>query len=361
MEEKNAIQKIVDVAISKMQFYARQQRIVMMKMYSWDTKKPYAVDSDSWRETMEKITTEAIISGVSEGIVGVYAIADIQKVSKYFLDFSVDGVTLSNRLRDSAKLAEKLVFDTMNQHIKNKTNFLALTKDFTANKISRGDLPKYLTELADAAKSVGGNTIKINRLINDANKQIAGLKTGGYSQVNLDRAYKKVIDAVKSGDVTTINNALKVAIDQKSVSNNAKIASTETVRANTKATLRKAVDNPLYKKGRVCAKVTLSPAHPLPDICDYYSEVDSYGLGAGVMPVDRAILPDYHPNCRCSWSVIIVDENVSDRDRIAGADDKFYKKVSPEKAKLIKKSNGYLKDWKTGKVEPLPAELVTPI
>ena len=129
-------------------------------------------DTSGWNHSTTRITADAMIEGVDVGLGGVYSITSVQKTSKYFLNLTIDNVTLSETLRDSAKEAERLTVDAVNTHIANKTTWKRLTNELTAKNVSKGDLPKYLRELGENAKKAGGDTVKLRKLINNANAQI---------------------------------------------------------------------------------------------------------------------------------------------------------------------------------------------
>ena len=49
----------------------------------------------------------------------------------------------------------------------------------------------------------------------------------------------------------------------------------------------------------VAVKWEIGSRHPLPDICDFYTRVDLFGLGKGVYPKDKVPPFPAHPHCLC--------------------------------------------------------------
>jgi hypothetical protein len=264
--------------------------------------------ASEWNDKTKSITLKAMMDGTQVGLGGVYSIASVQKTSGYYLGLTFDGVTLSDTLRNSAEDAERLTVDAINTHIKNKTTWKRLTDELTAKRISKGDLPKYLTDLEEYAKKAGGDTVKLRRLINQANANIEKLALNGAPTKDLKKAYANVVKAVEKGDVAAMNKALQNALDKKAVYNNARIARTELSRAYSKGFKRQLMDHPEYADGNTYVQISLSSGHNVIDVCDFIAGADQYNLGEGVYPNDSAPMIPFHPNCLCLYNIVVIHD-----------------------------------------------------
>lgn len=261
-------------------------------------------DKVSWNSNARGATLQGMIEATEHGLGGTYTIASVQRTSQYYLGLTVDGVTLSETLRHSATTASNIATETINTHIRNKTNWLRLTQDLTSQRVSRGDLPQYLTRLQSAALDAGGNTRELRRLINEANRNIERLSTTGTSR-QLRTAYNRVVRAVEANDVERLSQLMDDAMNRKAVYNNQRIARTELQRANAKAFKRQVMDHPEYADGNVYVKISLSSGHNVVDVCDYITGCDCYNVGEGVYPVNDAPLVPLHPNCLCLYQIVL--------------------------------------------------------
>lgn len=365
IEEQNEMQKIAKESRKKLEAMASRQRKEISFWYTQEledgrgeslysnTTVPF--DPEKWKVEAMQITNEAIIAGVESGLDGLYVIASLQETNEYFLGLTVDGVTLSERLRDSATYAEKLTVDTVNQHIKNKTTFKRLSNDLTKKRVSKGDLPKYLTELRDSALNAGGDTKTLKLAIKKAEASVKQLAKDGAPTRDLQRAYQRVVDAVKNGDARTLNIALENAIDRKAMYNNDRIARTELAKAHAMAFKRQVVDHSDYEEGNVYIKSLLSPRHNVTDVCDYHAHADLYGVGRGVYPAKEAPAYPYHPHCLCSQVIKVINKDKRSARYSKEREKEYYASLPEKKEKLIKRS---VADSSGRKLIPLPEKLL---
>lgn len=360
MDEMNELQKIVERSREKLIRYARKKKASILEWYTFGTSSisdiPFS--PEEWEKEVSEITLEAILSSANEAMSGVYVLANVQQASGYFLDLKYDGVTLSESLRESAKYAEMQVVETMNRHLKHKTTWKRLSDDLTRQRVSKGDLPKYLTELREEAIATAGKSKRLLSMIAQAEQNIVKLAGEGAPTARLKKSYSKVIDAVLRGDSVNIDRAMKNALEQKAVYNNVRIVRTETARAHSMAFKRKLQDSIFYDSGRACVKITLSPSHPLPDICDHMASVNAYGLGAGVYPSNSAPMVPFHPNCLCSMSMVIVQQDANEIQERPEQSEIYLSSLSDKKRVDIERSMEQL-DSNIKKLLPLPKNLVS--
>ncbi|MCP4255964.1 MAG: hypothetical protein GY774_00385 [Planctomycetes bacterium] len=362
----NHLEKLAKNATGEYVAEAQRQRADIMEWYKSEGallneplkygKTPFK--PTQWLNVANATTTSVMLDATNSGLGSAHVIASVQDTSEYFMGLSVDGVTLAESLRDSAKNAEILARETINNHIKAKTTVHRTAKELTARNVSKGDLPKYLKELESAVKEASGNTAKVRSLLRGARKKVDLLNQRGTTK-QLQAAYKRVIKAVEKGDTVALNKALSNALDKKAVYNNTRIARSELSRANSMAFARQVVDHPDFADGNVYIRQLLSSAHTVPDLCDYHALADLHDLGEGVTPVDEAPMNPLHSNCMCSQE-IVVEYDVDKRKHQFSKEreDEYYKKMSPElrgKIERSKKSSTVLK------LKPLPKRLIASV
>jgi hypothetical protein len=249
----------------------------------------------------------------------------------------MDSVTLSDRLRDSARTAEKITRDTMNQHIAAKTTVKRITDDLTRQSVSRGDLPKWLKEMEKAVLDGNADTIKIRRIMKNARTNLEKLAMADQPETRLKKAYSDVIKAVESGDSAAVAKKMERALKEKVAYNNQRIAVTESSNAYTMAFDRQIQDHPDFEDGHCYVRSTLSPRHSVPDECTYHAQVDLYGLGEGIYPYNDAPRIPYHPNCQCEPQIVV---DFRDKRSVKFSEQRkneYYAKLEPKRAEQIKK------------------------
>jgi len=308
-----------------------------------------------WLNRSTAITTDAIIASVKAGLDNTFMIASVQQTSKYFLNLEIEGFTLSDRLRDSARTAEKIARDTIQQHITAKTTVKRIVNDLTRQTISRGDLPKYLLDLENAVKLANGDTIKTRQLLKNARARIEKLTMKDQPLSALKKSYSAVVDAVESGDSSAVAKKLEKALKEKVIVNNTRIARTEISNAYSMAFDRKIQDHPDFSEGHVYVRLMLSPRHGILDLCDHYTSVDLYGLGSGIYPYDTAPRVPLHPNCLCQYQAVVDFRDKRTVKESSSRREDYYSKLPEDKAKKIRKS---VESTPVRKLKPLPKDQV---
>ena len=353
------LQKIDAETTAYMNQVARETILPIITWYSWETMslEGLPLSGAEWLSAMTEITSNAIVAGSEAGLTGVYTLASVQKTSKYFMELETAGVTLSARLHDSAEYMEKVTTDTINAHIAHKTTWKRLADDLTRQRVSKSDFPKYMAELASAARDVGGDSAKLQKLIQQAEKNIALLKDSKSPTGDLKRAYSKVVQAVKKGDEAQLNRAVTEAIGKKATYNNQRISRTESARAYSQALTREAVDHPLYKKGRIAIQSLLSSGHAIVDNCDYHAQQNKWGLGEGVAPIEQAIAVPFHPNCLCSQQILVIPSEI-DHTNLKESESANEKTMSSFTEKERKRVEYSLENARPEKMIPLPKDQV---
>ncbi len=163
-----------------------------------------------------------------------------------------------------------------------------------------------------------------------------------------DRAYKILID-----DLNKIQNAgLKLAgkdvqtfLQRRLRFMANRIAQTELHRIYSRIRMKKFMED-----GNVrFVQYSLSPTHPVQDICDYFALSNLYGLGPGVYPKEAVPVPPVHPFCRCFVRprLDVLGEAVFDDS----AERRFFESLSPKEQRRVAGSESKRQRLMTG--EPM--------
>lgn len=265
-----------------------------------------AVDT-AWRtvhfdELVKDATAEGMIKAAVMGAGPGVSIDIGQYNTNFFLNKWVDmeGVKLSTTLYKNAVTAKQIISDEIQAQLKLGRSYkyaAQFLQDETG--IISAKTPGYLDDLYQAGRrALAGDPEAISNLkslINSTQRQIEKLSAAG----NTDRLkvnYQRLADAVESGNVDAMEARLERAVMEKARYQAERVARTEIARAYGDA-----------KMARIQAdedttgwRWSLSSAHgDTMDICDFNAEVDLYGMGPGIYPLDQG--PEYpaHPNCTC--------------------------------------------------------------
>ena len=87
----------------------------------------------------------------------------------------------------------------------------------------------------------------------------------------------------------------------------------------------------------VAVKWEIGSRHPLPDICDFYTRVDLFGLGKGVYPKDKVPPFPAHPHCLCRLTKLYkgeVDLSKQSKD-IKGNGNQYLQALSKQQRQKI--------------------------
>ncbi len=309
----------------------------------WLTYGKIDFNQKAFLDEATRITVEGMIEATTISL-GTLQIASVEGLSEYYLFSNYKGGTLSEALRNSAKEASVIMEATMKEHIKATTNWKKLTKSFTDKKLSKGDLPKYLTELNQASYDVlkdPTNKLANKRLkakLKAAKAKILKLEKSGAPTKALKNSYKKVIRAVEKGNKPALQKSMDYAMQRKAIYNNERIARTEMARAQSLAFQRQ-----IQEEGVETVQVLLDSRHNIIDECDMITGANMYGLGKGVYPADRAPMPPYHPNCVCS---VIPSTKDSKGARFSNTRAKAYLSKLPKNRRDAMLQGGNIKDWR---------------
>lgn len=285
--KRNPLQEIHHRTTQKLMKFASDyaKKVIQTKSFSDRT----------WETETKKITLGGILEAVGLGIKEVFKMKAPSDVSNYFLNAPYNGHTLSTRLRESAEKARVMVDNVIREHAKNKSNWKSIAKELDRLKISKGDIPKYITKIEKGAKTLLPDSKEMKKLLADARRKAEQLKTP-----QLKSAYEKVVKAVESNSPAKLAEALNNAVAKKAIYNNERIARTETARAWNDAFMRRIIDD----KDITAVKYSLSMGHPVRDYCDFYAEADAYGLGRGVYPKEACPQIPTHANCLCTLDAV---------------------------------------------------------
>lgn len=255
--------------------------------------------------------------------------------------WNMDGIPLSKRLHGATQEMRAAIIDTISKQVKMNASAMQI-----ANKLYDGygygavikqqDMAKYMKELANFARrsnlSVGDNT-ELLKYLRQAQNKISNLAQHGAPNRALKTSYQQVVDAIRKGSEKALNNAVKVAIEEKSRYIAERIARTESARAWFDGFIAEYQNDELV----IAYKWTLNSRHPVFDICDMYSKADMFGLGAGIYPKNKIPRLPAHPHCLCYLTPIYYGEidlsKMTDRANIAGKE--WLDKLTDEQRKDV--------------------------
>lgn len=226
-------------------------------------------------------------SGILAASVGTAAVQELQ----------VGAVQLSRKLYAQSQQTAAVVAGVVERHARGFQDVRRLTLEIFEGygfreseplKLKRGNsaLPKYLREELLHEPGLAG---ELSRYF--AKLQADNLRTPG-----LRAAYQELLDAIEKGaGQKVLDNKLRVAFFEKMRYFANRIAQTELHRAYAQREALMILDDPdvEYVQWR------MSPSHPEVDICDYFANLNRYGLGKGVYPKKLAPVAPAHPYCRC--------------------------------------------------------------
>lgn len=150
-----------------------------------------------------------------------------------------------------------------------------------------------------------------------ANAHIKALKQGA----PLKAAYRQMLDAAARGSAKHLENAVHVALEEKSRYHAERIARTECARAYYEGFRAKNDGD----DDVVAYRWELSSAHGGTQHCDCeeHAERDGYGLGAGVYPKNECPNLPAHPHCMCHLVEVYAGELPKEKERelVGGGED----------------------------------------
>lgn len=247
---------------------------------------------DSFKGPMAE-TMAAALSAVMAQSVGTEAA----------LAMEVGGIQLSARLYAQTIATSEIVAGVVDRHLKGFTDARNLARDLFDGygfrdaeplqlKPGNSALPKYLR---DALLTDDG-------VQSDMARAFAKIQVDGLTSPALKAAYSELLgalDAIEAGaGEKLLEQKLKTAYFERMRYFADRIAQTEIHRAYMQREVRIMAEDADIEY----VQIRMNPSHPRPDICDFYSGQDQYGLGRGVYPKGSAPVPPYHPHCRCVMS-----------------------------------------------------------
>lgn len=293
--------------------------------------------------------TENIETAIREGAAIGAGVKTIPLLKPLESEWDGSGMKLSAKLHGTQKQMRQNIISTvqaqiaLNKHAHETAMKLYDGYNTSDNVIRKQELPKYINDLAVFARR--SDLPGLSKLCRQTRRKVDRLAKNGAPTKALKAAYSQLIDAVEKHSEKALENAVKVAVEEKSRYTAERIARTESARAWLDGYLRKYEDNE-----RVTAhKWKLSSRHPVFDICDMYAKADMYGLGKGVFPKDKIPNLPVHPHCLCHLAPVYTSElkGKQQKDNIKEAGDKWLKTLPKQEQYKVLGLDG-LKAWKNG-------------
>ena len=269
------------------------------------------------------------------------------QVKKVLLDeaWSPDKMNLSTRLHGTDKAMRNTIVNTIKAALKKMQSLQKLGRDlydgYASGKkiINTAELPDYMDDLQKTAKglihdrkvlknfetAVDKARVAIENLaksgsptralkasyigVQEAAEKLASSEVSDRQKKRLQRQLERqgkdpvanLNSAIDEFNRVALDNAVNVAIEEKSRYIADRIARTELAAAYGDAFFAKNENNPDV----IAYRWMLSDRHPKFDICNFNANADLYGLGRGIYPKEQ--FPHYpaHPHCLCLLSSVI--------------------------------------------------------
>ena len=293
--------------------------------------------------------TENIETAIREGAAIGAGVKTIPLLKPLESEWDGSGMKLSAKLHGTQKQMRQNIISTvqaqiaLNRHAHETAMKLYDGYNTSDNVIRKQELPKYINDLAVFARR--SDLPGLSKLCRQTRRKVDRLAKNGAPTKALKVAYSQLIDAVEKHSEKALENAVKVAVEEKTRYTAERIARTESARAWLDGYLRKYEDNE-----RVTAhKWKLASRHPVFDICDMYAKADMYGLGKGVFPKDKIPNLPVHPHCLCYLSPVYKSElkDKKQKENIQEAGDKWLKTLPKQEQYKVLGLDG-LKAWQNG-------------
>lgn len=217
---------------------------------------------------------------------------------------TVDGVGLSKRLiRRDAEVVQTIKRE-VGQIFTAKEGILDAAERIAQVDVAEAPkrLPKYLQEMADAAR--GGDKKALQKAVKRHARYINSLGemqpdgTVRPSQYSLRGSSKRFASQIQKATGEDIDKLIAKNLEERAAYRARVIARHEANEA-----LRSSyIESTRNKPGVVCYAFTLSNRHPRADICDVHAGANAHGLGPGRYPADE--IPKRHPMCLCAISAV---------------------------------------------------------
>lgn len=207
-------------------------------------------------------------------------------------DINISGLSIEQKLKPMRGAVSDSVESLVNRHERGFDDARKLAERFFKA------YPNQLT-LDEASRTMRDELLKNYTVQRELNKSFKDFFKKNQSPAQVRQAYNKLlrdIDRIERGSGNKyLDKKLEQTFYEKVRYAANRIAQTELHRQFAEQQARELMAD----KNVRFIKYRLSDDHPLTDICDFFSDVDSYGLGRGVYPKQYAPVPPTHPFCRC--------------------------------------------------------------
>lgn len=238
---------------------------------------------------LQKQLEEAMKRGAGEEI-PINAIHDALS-----LVWSPDNLTLSERTTKGSKeitaQAASIIAEAIKKGKSVQKTALALFDGYGyGHVLPTQDIPEFMKKLSEIGKLTDYKGQTFRKTLRDVERQLKRVNVQG-----MKIAYRKVKEAIETGNEKKINKAVYVATQERTRYFARRIARTELARAYGDGAMAK------WENDGDCVAFQwkLSTGHPFCDICDLYANADLYGMGKGIFPKDKVPTLPVHPNCMC--------------------------------------------------------------
>jgi hypothetical protein len=217
-----------------------------------------------------------------------------------------DKMPLSKRLHGTDAAMRRTIIDTIQSAMTMTKSVKDIAMDlydgYNSGKavIHQAELPRYLDKVVTYARWASNGEQEMVQPVLDAAAQAEKL-IGSVDRPALKAAYKNLIQAAKLFEPKAIDNAVHVAMEEKSRYHAERIARTEAARAWYEGYMAKTQDDADIWGYKYC----LSSRHYLCpyDQCDVLANANM-GYGKGIYPKGKQPSLPRHPHCMCMLQAV---------------------------------------------------------
>lgn len=272
-----------------------------------------AMNSIGYRAGLAGIIVDAAFSAACVGYNISPKIVDGEALRKIMLadSWATDKVNLSDRLYGTSRNVRVEITNAINSAFRQGKTIVQMARDIYdgygyGGKFSVADLPTYLENLKKYATALAKGNADILKQFETALKiaqdnidKMLANNYAGTPNTDLVTAYKNILDAAKKLSVDGLENAAKVAVEERARYYADRIARTETAAAWFDGYMAQYEDD----TDVFGFKWVLSTRHPKFDQCDVAANAN-VGFGRGVYPKSKVPRIPRHPHCMCALELV---------------------------------------------------------
>jgi hypothetical protein len=208
-----------------------------------------------------------------------------------------ENMVLSDRVNNLTRMTD--IKESITTSMRAGESWRDLAMKLSEQDLQKADLAQHARDLVDAARRATNDpeTVQAYRnAVHNSMRQIERLAQNGAPTQKLKNAYKELINVSEKTSGEALDDAINRVAREKMRYNADRIARTEMAKAYSQGEYAEALDDDQV----IGMGYDLSDRHPKPDICDFHTSVDLFGLGPGRYPLSAMPPYPFHPHCLCT-------------------------------------------------------------